>query len=166
MPAPSFTGALAVILCSARLSFDLVSVYYKPDRIEPALRSAYHFADVLSSVTDEATCPTLPPAGEERASEKLTSPDSVVIFLCCAVGLLGGSCICLCICLRRRRRRRRFEVQPYTPLVSGSDGMDARRARNAADEGCGQAFATWRYFVGCSRDFAFDLDAIEGDQRR
>ena len=121
MPAPSFTGALAQILCGARLTFDLVTVYYKPDRVEPALWSAFHFAEVLSSVTDHAACPTLPPA-EERAPEKVTSPDSVVIFLCCAVGLLSGSAICLCICLRRRRR---FEVRPYTPLESGSDGIDS-----------------------------------------
>ena len=123
MPAPSFTGALALILCSARLMFDLVTVHYKPDRVEPALWSAYRFAEVLNSVTDEATCPALPSAGVERASEKVTSSDSVVIFLCCTVGLLSGSCICLCICLRRRRR---FEVRPYTSLVSGSDGTDAR----------------------------------------
>ena len=88
-----------MILCSARLTFDLVTVYYKPDRVEPAMWSADCFAEVLNSVTDETTCPALPPAGVERASEKVTSPDSVVIFLCCAVGLLSGSCICLCICL-------------------------------------------------------------------
>ena len=132
MPAPSFTGTLALMLCSARLTVDLVTVYYKPDRVEPALLSAYRFAEVLHSVTDEATCPALSAAGVERASVKDTSSNNVVIFLSCAVGPLSGSCICLCICLRRRRR---FEVRPYTPLVSGSDVVDARRARIVADEG-------------------------------
>ena len=133
MPAPSFTGALALILCSARLTFDLVTVYYKLDRVEPTLWSAYRFAEVLNSVRDESTCLAMPSsAGVERAPEKDTSPDSVVIFLSCAVGLLSGSGICLCICLRRRRR---CEVRPYTPLVSGSNVVDARRARIVADEG-------------------------------
>ena len=138
MPAPSFTGKLALILCSARLTFDLVTVYYKPDRVEPALWLAYRFAEVLQGVTDEAASPALPAAGVERASEKGTSSDSVVVFLSCVVGLLSGSCICLCICLRRRRRRRRrrrVEIRPYKPLVSGSDVVYARRACIAADEG-------------------------------
>ena len=132
MPAPSLTGKLALMLCSARLPFDLVTVYYKLDRVEPALWLAYRFAEVLHSVTDETTCPALPAAGVKRASVKDPSSNTVVIVLSCAVGLSGGSCICLCICLRGRRR---FEVRPYTSLVSGNDAVDARRARIVADEG-------------------------------
>ena len=80
MPAASFTGALVLILCSARLTFDLVSVNYKPERVEPALWSAYRFAEVLQDVTEEATCPATPLPGEERASEKSPSSDNVVVF--------------------------------------------------------------------------------------
>ena len=75
MPAPSLTGALVLILCSARLTFDLVSVYYKPERVEPALWSACRFAEVLQDVSAEATCPAPPLPGEERASGK--SPTNV-----------------------------------------------------------------------------------------
>ena len=132
MPAPSFTGALVPILCGSRLTFDLVSVNYKPERVEPALWSAYRFAEVLQDVTEEATCPAPPLAGEERASVKSPSSDNVVVSLGCVVGLLYGSCICLCIFLRHQHP---YEISPYTPLVSDSDDVGARRARTAADEG-------------------------------
>ena len=101
MPAPSFTAAVVLILCGARLTFDLVSVNYKPERVEPALWSTHRFAEVLQDVTEEATCPAPPLAGEVRASVKSPSSDNVVVSLGCVVGLLCISCICLCIHLRR-----------------------------------------------------------------
>ena len=132
MPASSFTGALVLNLRGARLTFDLASVHYKPERFEPALWSAYRFAEVLQDVTEEATCPAPPLLGVERASVKSPSSDNGVVSLGCEVGLLCGSCICLCIFLRRQHP---CEISPYTSLVSDSDVVGARRARIAADEG-------------------------------